>query len=246
MDISSSCLRGLFHHSIANGVESNVHLHQIGLGDTSDIIITSDSGCDYENYMIKKNTKSKINEANHVNNDDKSDVPVLPFDIVHSKIDGGNKIISAMKIDVEGAEIQIIKGMQKLLKSGYIKNMIVELTPSHWFRFGLKAFADDGINEMNKMITEYGYDAYLLHLPKFRYPPNSMKEFIQPINYHPLNKIHDKDITITSHSGCGAIFYKILDMNKFMNDYCKIHLAKLQCGKEKCTGRCGNIWFAKT
>ena len=54
-DISSSCLRGLYHHSTANNVENKVHLHQIGIGDNADIIVTSDSGCDYENYMIKKN-----------------------------------------------------------------------------------------------------------------------------------------------------------------------------------------------
>ena len=51
-DISSSCLRGLYHHRTANNVENKVHLHQIGIGDNADIIVTSDSGCDYENYMI--------------------------------------------------------------------------------------------------------------------------------------------------------------------------------------------------
>lgn len=243
-DISSSCLRGLYHHSTANNVENKVHLHQIGIGDNADIIVTSDSGCDYENYMIKKNSPQLVDEKDH-GNTDKSDIPVLPFDIIYSKLDNGNKVISAMKIDVEGAEVQIIKGMNKLLSSNKVKNIIVELTPSHWFRFGLDAFATEGINEINKLTTIYGYDAYLLHLPSFRYPPTTMKEFIIPINYHPLNKIHNKEITSVQHSGCGATFYKILDMKRFMIDYCKIHLANLKCGKEKCKGRCGNIWFTK-
>ena len=41
-----------------------------------------------------------------------------------------------MKIDTEGAEVGF-RGMAKALGNGLI-NMVIEVTPAHWFRFGMR------------------------------------------------------------------------------------------------------------
>ncbi len=62
-----------------------------------------------------------------------------------------------MKIDVEGAELRVLKGARKLFSAGKIKAIIVEVIKDNLARFG-----DDNVDLFRLLVSEYGFKAYIL------------------------------------------------------------------------------------
>jgi len=60
-----------------------------------------------------------------------------------------------VKIDVEGAELRVLKGMRSMLEKGEVK-VICEVHPNKVSSLG------DNVNEITNILKEHGYDIYLI------------------------------------------------------------------------------------
>lgn len=64
--------------------------------------------------------------------------------------------------------------------------VIVELTPSHWFRFGLEANSSLEIDVISSLTEKYRFEAYALFFPVARRPPVQLAHIVHPIHTHPI------------------------------------------------------------
>jgi FkbM family methyltransferase len=62
-----------------------------------------------------------------------------------------NQSIDLLKVDVEGAELMMLRGCESLLQEKLIKQLIVEITPSFLLRFG------DTKEALYSFLSQYGY-----------------------------------------------------------------------------------------
>ena len=71
--------------------------------------------------------------------------------------------IRVLKIDTEGAEVPIVRGMTGLLRDRLVEHIVLEITPMHWPRFGIAA-RDAAAHAAFATITDtYHYTAYLMY-----------------------------------------------------------------------------------
>jgi FkbM family methyltransferase len=106
----------LFEKSIAENNFTNIKLFKVGLGESDCekkfYIFPNNMGmCSSENKTIKDEKHSRI-------------ISIKPID---SYIELINKP-SIVKIDVEEAELYVLKGMEKVLSSGKVKYLILEIS----------------------------------------------------------------------------------------------------------------------
>lgn len=236
-DISPSCLHMLTELADRNGVASLVKAYNIGLSDKEETGTNHDEKCDYENFYVEKPTSGKGPKGGET-------FEIERYDDVAARSDWPFRegVVRLLKIDTEGAEFRILQGMRHELQSGRIKNMIIEVTPAHWFRFGNARMNDtDGVNIFVDLVEKYGYHAYVLYLPPNRRPPPEFSTFVEQLTSHPI-------LTDVADTGCDhAPFYVVKNMRKFMTTYCIDHLANVKrgglAGESSSSGFCGNLWF---
>jgi len=75
---------------------------------------------------------------------------ILKFDNISTLIEDRD-VIDLVKIDVEGAELQVLRGMKSFLETKKIKKLFVEITPSFLNDFG------DSREELFQYLDGYGY-----------------------------------------------------------------------------------------
>lgn len=222
-DLQQDCLRSVELLSEANHVSDLVTLYNFGLANSVQVALNSNSGCDYENFFETKEGAAAIMSS-------PSKKVIMPLDLAASLLKGGDVIansrtVQLIKIDTEGAEVPIIQGAAKLLGSGLVKNLVIEVTPAHWNRFGLDIDSVSGREAFHELQEKYGYQAYLIWIPDFRAPPARMYSGADPIFEDVLQHPLTPSVTGSGCEGRGhtsAPFLKILSMRKFMKEYCLV------------------------
>lgn len=148
-----------------NKIEKNVTALNIGLGSEKGELKFTKS-LDTGNHVAMRNEKNTIN------------VPVEKFDDIIIV-----KKMTLVKIDVEGFETEVLKGMSNSLSSEFLKAIIIEL---------------------NGSAKRYGYDENMIHkkLLSFGFSPYSYSPFkreLSPINSYGIhNTIYLKDFKLVS------------------------------------------------
>ena len=148
-----------------NKLNDLVQAMNIGVGSTEGILHFTRS-YDTENHVV---IDPRHNRENLI------EVQIIDFDSIAAK----EGIPSLVKIDVEGYETEVLKGMMQSLRSEELKAIIIELNGS-----GKRYGFDDKLIHENLLANEY--------LP-YQYDPFDRKlELLQ--NYGSLNTIYIKDI----------------------------------------------------
>ena len=199
----------------------------------------------------------------HINNHPSSkgsgdDVLVRSLDEIVQELGGSNlfqdnRVVRLLKIDVEGGETKIMEGMDRLLASGKVLNLIIELTPAHWNQAGLPKYDPTAARHFAKIMTAHHYDGYLLYTQKQRHPPTHMSHIVSRVtNEHPINGyLKENGMDVTQHgiqgnlvdTGCeSSPFWKIHNLEKFILTYCVEWMATAYPPSK---GSCGNLWFTK-
>ena len=130
-----------------NHLESIVKAYNIGVGSIKSNLFFTKS-FDTVNHVV--------NEKESINKDDLIKVPIETLD----SIVDNEGIPNLIKIDVEGFETEVLRGMSQTLKSNILKAIIIELNGSG---------------------ERYGYDEKLIH-EKF------IANDFQPYSYDPFNR----------------------------------------------------------
>ncbi len=124
-----------------NKLEDKVSLHNIGLGsERTSLMFTSDF--DTVNHVV---LSSEIDNYSGV-----IKVDVFPFDAILQQ----GEMPALVKIDVEGFETEVLKGMSSTLADKRLKAIIIELNGSG----GRYGYDEDLIH---KSLLEFGFSPYL-------------------------------------------------------------------------------------
>lgn len=228
------------------------------INQLSDKIVLNNVGAGYEPLNLQ-NSNSGCHVNNHPTTTGGSGVKVLvrKLDELVTDMDGSNlltddRVVRLLKIDVEGGETKIVQGMNNLMQSGKVLNLIVELTPIHWNQAGLEKFDPTAAEHFAEMTTKHGYDAYMLYIQKPRHPPPSLSHIVSRVTEdHPINTyMKENNVDVEKYgikiknTGCeGSPFWKIHDMKKYILDYCVDWVGTAYPPSK---GSCGNIWFTKS
>jgi len=124
----------------------NIHLNHI-----DDKVVAINKGLSDQNGSL--NFVTNLDATNHVTTDplvDSVEIPVVKLDDELKKIDF---IPTVMKIDVEGFELFVLKGADKLLSNTKLNVIIIELNDSG-NRFGVKD------SEILEQLLGYGFHSY--------------------------------------------------------------------------------------
>jgi FkbM family methyltransferase len=243
-DPSTSCLYSTQGLAKINQLSDKIILNNVGVGYEPLNLQNSEAGCHINNHPTKTG-------GNGVK------VLVRKLDELVTNMDGSNlltdnRIVRLLKIDVEGGETKIVQGMNNLMQSGKVLNLIVELTPIHWNQAGLKKFSPMAAEHFAEMTTVHGYDAYMLYIQKPRHPPPSLSHIVSRVTKdHPINTyMKENNVDVEKYgikiknTGCeGSPFWKIHDMKKYILDYCVDWVGTAYPPSK---GSCGNIWFTKS
>ena len=116
-----------------NGIYKKVKYYNIGLADKNGILKFT-SNLDTTNHVV-------FNTSSIKNIDNIIDVPVRKLDTI---ISGCNPLL--IKIDVEGFELQVIKGADEILKSKSLLAVIIETF---------------GKNNLDKQMSKYGFKPFM-------------------------------------------------------------------------------------
>jgi len=250
-DLQPVCLHGLNLMSAFNEVQDTVFLFNLAVADRRTNVTSSGHSCDYENYlkatefideksltMMESRSKRKTSVLNGQHAIRASTVQAVPLDVV--VLSSSILAVPLLKIDTEGAEVLVLRGAMKILSLGIVKNVIVELTPGHWFRFGLDVNSSAGIDVISSLTETLSFEAFVLFIPVARRPPVRLAHIVHPVHSHPmLPKV--SNLGCNDESGKAAVMWKVLDMRAFIVEYCLNHLATVSGGVNM--GFCGNIWF---
>ena len=163
-----------------NGIFNKVKCYNIGIADKNGILKFT-SNLDTTNHVI-------INDSFIKNIDNIIDVPVRKLDTI---ISGCNPLL--IKIDVEGFELQVLKGADEILKSKSLLAVIIETFSK---------------NNMNKQMSKYGFKPFMYNSFNRKILPFDSK--ISTSN----NTIYIKDIE--------KVKERIKSAPKFLIDYKKI------------------------
>ena len=199
----------------------------------------------------------------HINNHPSSngrgdDVLVRSLDEIVEELGGSNllqdnRVVRLLKIDVEGGETKIMEGMNQLLASGKVLNLIIELTPAHWNQAGLPKYDRTAARHFAKIMTAHHYDGYLLYTQQQRHPPAHLSHIVSRVTKeHPINGyLKENGVNVTQYgiqgnlvdTGCEkSPFWKIHDLEHFILTYCVEWMATAWPPSK---GSCGNLWFTK-
>ena len=243
-DPSTSCLYATQKLSRINQLSEKIVLNNVGVGYEPQNLQNSNSGCHINNHPTTtggSGVKVLVRKLDE-----------LVTDMDGSNLLTDNRIVRLLKIDVEGGETKIVQGMNNLMQSGKVLNLIVELTPIHWNQAGLKKFSPMAAEHFAEMTTVHGYDAYMLYIQKPRHPPPSLSHIVSRVTKdHPINTyMKENNVDVEKYgikiknTGCeGSPFWKIHDMKKYILDYCVDWVGTAYPPSK---GSCGNIWFTKS
>jgi FkbM family methyltransferase len=240
-DIQPVCLYNLYALAQTSAKRANLHLFNVGMADTAQVVTNAEGGCDYENFYVSENDTRADKALDKTKAGFGVQVPVVPFDDWMARM--ATRLptpIQVLKMDTEGAEGRIVLGMQETLASCRLRNWIVELTPGHWYRFGQSIDDAAAMQAYVDVVEKHNFKAYLMYMQAERRPPPSMHDFIRPLDEHP-------GMPGQSGTGCeGAPYYEILDMRRFLFDYCLTFAdTVVRAGGATAKGFCGNVWFQK-
>jgi len=245
-DMQPICLHATHLLTEANGIPpERVTLINAALTDKDvGTVYNSDDSCDYVNYFVSDTAAS--DEKGHTSGV-KTPVPAMPFDVASPV--GQQQPVRLVKIDTEGAEVKVLRGMSALLASGRVETMVIEVTPGHWHRVGMEPTDPIGIQTMVDLTEKYGFDAYLMWTQPARMPPSFMHgSVVEKTERHPINIHYGAGSVGVEDTGCtGTPFHKILDMRAFMTQYCIEYLKEVKCGNPggTCSGYCGNLLLVR-
>jgi len=88
-------------------------------------------------------------------------VGVVRFDDAIAPLLAGRRV-KLMKIDVEGAEMDVLLGMEASLAAGFVERIVVEITPKFLSAFGRTR------DELYQLLARHGYSPreHLTEKPK--------------------------------------------------------------------------------
>jgi len=166
-----------------NNIESKVRAINKGLGDRN-AVLRFTSAYDTVNHVLIDNTRNDFIE-----------VEVITLDDYFS--DEGILMPSLIKIDVEGFELNVLKGAGKILQNDALKVIIVEINGC------CNSFNIKEIDIHNKIIS-YGFKPYQYH--------PFLREFLLLESFIPNgNTIYIRDEEFVSKRLKSSVSFKVLD-----------------------------------
>lgn len=167
-ELQPLCLQKADQFLTLNEVSQYVHRYHIGIGDnTEQVIKVSDQVCGGTVGIWQQDLSSKVS------------VPMTTLDQVFwdAKARRSRVRIAVMKIDIEGAETEAIRGASNLLQHGYIENIIMEVN-CHQANCLERQLA------MFRSLRKYGFSPWQL----YRWVENVDADKVYRANYkHPNN-----------------------------------------------------------
>lgn len=129
-----------------NAIESQVTALNFALSDAESeiVMMRPNKSNDGGNYIAERSKGSDTHEVTKA---------ILLDDFL---VEFEHASAGMMKIDVEGAEAKVIRGARKLIESGVIKVIFVELCDKHLKRFG------DTSAELVRLIESYGMNGFII------------------------------------------------------------------------------------
>ena len=130
---------------------NNIKIHNIALSDHKG------------KGMMKLNGRGQLYQDEVGNNKDTNTVKLITFEEIWSKLSWDT--IDLIKIDVEGAELSVLKGMEKIIKK-YHPHLIIEIHPDR-----LEKYFNSTAMEVYEFLKEHSYkltpvDKKTLDIPK--------------------------------------------------------------------------------
>lgn len=146
-----------------NNLEDKVRLYNVGIGAKKDV----------------KYFTSNLDTVNHVVDADDSD------DLVRIEIEALDNLVklstpTVIKIDVEGYELEVLRGMNETLRQGFLKAIIIEVNGNS-LRYG---FTD---NDIINHLREFGFN-------RMFYDPFKRQMNPSALNYSSGNVIFCRDV----------------------------------------------------
>ena len=149
-----------------NGINGLVKAFNIGVGSKKGTLIFTESFDTVNHVLLNAESDSHVN---------KIEIPVITIDEILS----GNEVPALVKIDVEGFETEVLKGMESTLSNSILKAIIIELNGSG----GRYNFDERKIHEQ---LINYGFNS-------FEYDPLTRK--LKAINNPgPFNTLYLRDM----------------------------------------------------
>ena len=133
----------------------SVFLYNAGLTDKAGTITQSTLGCDGSNRALTQVSSS----LKHIKAWGGGQKRVPTFVVDDSMQAECAPHIFAIKMDTEGAEIKILRGMQRLLATRKVANLVVEILPPNWVHYGVSLA--EGAHVLRTLST-LGFKAYLM------------------------------------------------------------------------------------
>jgi FkbM family methyltransferase len=168
-----------------NGLQNKVNAQNIGLGSVESKTMFTTS-FDTVNHVIADHEKNSTDRF--------IEVQIKPFDLVLE----GNQCPALIKIDVEGFETEVIKGMQQTLKNNIFKAIIIELNGSGR-RYGYNEELIH-IELLNNGFSSYVYDPFKRKLLPVEHFGSHNTIYVRDINFVNQRILSAPKITVFSES----------------------------------------------
>ena len=140
-----------------DGHTNAVRVYNAGLSDTPGTIRQSTGGCDGFNKALSPESTS-LQMINAFGGGMRH-VPTFVLDDTISPDCDPRTAIFAAKMDTEGAEIIILRGMRRLLAAHRVTNLLIEITPLNWQSYGV--VREKGVAVLAEL-SAVGFEAYHL------------------------------------------------------------------------------------
>jgi len=126
-----------------------------------------EAGAWFEKIKIQTNVQCDPGFAmTHKDSPSKVSVGTIVLDDYLEKLRLSSKPIQLVKIDTEGAEIGVLKGLMGIIRKQLIDNFVIEIMVGAWPGYG---FPIKEASELFKEIASLGYEIRLLMEPHFPY-----------------------------------------------------------------------------
>lgn len=150
-DLQPACFKDVGRMLIQNNVSRSVRLRNVGLWNEKGILdlSSSDTCSPFNSISSKKNTAMAVGLST-------LDDELVPFFDEYSP---DLKSLTLLKVDAEGAEIQIIEGVMEALRNSVVKRFILELSPQWWERINVSS--ERGIQVITNLLSSAKMTPYV-------------------------------------------------------------------------------------
>lgn len=135
-------------------VRSRATLFNYGLGAEYQLLENiPEVGCDVGEQFRKNYNDDTIHT--------RFDVEIITWQNVWGPDINNVPLFFAVKMDTEGAEIKVLKGLLPLFEAGKIRNFMVEIVGGAWEAYGVTT--DEGVRLLKSLVDRFDFEAYAFH-----------------------------------------------------------------------------------